>query len=110
MTDGLVSGCVGTLQYIAIDKDLDEIQQLWFSFPGTSTGSIAKAKNHLLLPHIWLPEFQLHVGQSPLVYCKRSLSLRQVHFSVFQANAITIHKSQGATTRKSYMTMRRLAL
>ena len=105
VADGWVNGAVGYLRYIEYknnDKN-EEIIRIWLQFPEKHIGAWVKskfAKFYRENPHInsdWTPITKrtayIH-SQHTSLYCKRS------HFPLFEAAALTIHKSQGSTYEK----------
>ena len=99
VTNGLVNGAIGILQYIEYDVN-KKIIRLWLKFENPSIGLLAKLKVQSYVksnPNInenWVPISKQSANislKSKILKCKRTT------FPLTEACAITIHKSQGPT-------------
>ncbi|KAM7287689.1 uncharacterized protein ISCGN_031380 [Ixodes scapularis] len=104
VSDGLVNGSVGILQYIQYDT-LRGPERIWLHFGELGSKiairTVAAAKSRQLraldrnIQQNWTPFERRTV--TCVIDKKSRISLRRCQLPVVQASAITIHKSQGGT-------------
>lgn len=101
VTDGLVNGAFGILRHIEYgEEEEDNIKRVWLHIEKSKIGKLLKSKSHAHvaskqeLNHDWVP-----IGKrtTNISFKTRSLSCKRLQFSLVEACALTIYKSQGGT-------------